>query len=348
MKATVLSGVQQIRIEDKPVPMIGPGEALIKVEYCGICGSDVHAYFSGDLFPIGTVMGHEVAGTVVELGEGVRSIQDGDRVAVFGSSSCGLCPMCLKGLNFYCENSMKRTIGNSDQLDGGFAEYLWIPYPEDMLIKLPEEISLLEATFLDPIATSLHAIRLSRFKPGDNVAVLGAGPIGLLVIHLLKISGAGQIISTEISSVRSEAAIQIGADEVFNPLDEGEKLFSKFNELTDGVGPDIVFECSGVEEAFVQSLQLVRSGGQILVVGVIEEETRITPKDIVLKEIDLQGSLAFNREEFEEALEILGRGRFAVDSLVTAVIKLEQMEELGFKRLISGPQAIKILVSPQV
>jgi (R,R)-butanediol dehydrogenase/meso-butanediol dehydrogenase/diacetyl reductase len=346
MKVAVLSAVKELTVEERPVPSVGPGEALVKVELCGICGSDVHAYLSGGLFPIGTVMGHEPAGTVVEVGEGVERFQPGDRVAIFGATSCGECPACRRGLEFYCLNGLDRTIGNTDQLDGAYAEYLWLPYAEEMLIRIPDDMSFDIATLADPMATPLRALRASRFKTGDSVAVLGAGPIGLMAIQLLALGGAAQIICTEVSPQRAEIASRLGATRVLNPVEEGGGLPLKIAEMTGGLGVDVAFECSGVPAAFRQSFELVRPGGQVMSVGVIEHETPINPFEIVVKELDLQGTLAYDRHEFELALAFLAQGRINTELIISDTIPLADIEERGFRRLLSAPDVVKILVRP--
>ena len=346
MKVAVLSNVGKLTVEERSIPRVGHGEALVKVEVCGICGSDVHAYVSGKLFPIGTVMGHEAAGTVVEAGPGVERFQVGDRVAVFGSTTCGACPACLRGLHFHCLNGMDRTIGNTDRLDGAYAEYLWLPHADEMMVRIPDAMSFEDASLADPVATPLRAIRLSPFKPGDMVAVLGAGPIGLMAIQLLKIGGAGMILCTEVSPQRAAIAQQLGADVVLNPVKLGEALPARVAKIAGGLGVDIAFECSGVPAAFRQSFQLVRPGGQVMAVGVIEQETPVSPLDIVIKEIDLKGSLAYTKYEYELALGFLAQGKINTSAIISDSIPLDDIEERGFKRLLAAPDAIKILVRP--
>jgi (R,R)-butanediol dehydrogenase/meso-butanediol dehydrogenase/diacetyl reductase len=346
MRAAVLSAVGKLTIEERPIPDVQHGEALVKVAACGICGSDVHAYRSGRLFPIGTVMGHEPAGSVVTVGPGVKGFKPGDRVAIFGDTACGECPACRRGLEFHCLNGMDRTIGNTDQLDGAYAEYLWLPHAEEMLVKIPDHLSFEEATLADPVATPLHAIRNSHFKPGDIVAVLGAGPIGLMAIQMLRLGGASHIICTEVSPQRSAIAQQLGADVVLNPTELGDGLAARVAKLTGGLGVDVAFECSGVQAAFRQSFQLVRPGGQVMALGVIEEDTPVEPLDIVVREIDLRGSLAYTRHEFELALDFLARGKIDTSLILSDTIPLVEIEERGFQRLLSSPDAVKILVRP--
>lgn len=346
MKVAVLSGVEKLTIEERPIPSVGRGEALVKVEACGICGTDVHAYLSGSLYPLGTVMGHEPAGTLVEAGSGVDGFQPGDRVAMYGLTSCGTCPACRRGLDYYCADRTSHSLGSSDQLDGAYAEYVRIPFADRMLVKIPDQMTFEEATLADPLATPLHAIRCSRFKPGDAVAVLGAGPIGLLAVQLLKISGASQVICTEVSPQRASIAKGLGADGVLDPIEAGEALPTQIAEMTGGLGVDVAFECSGVPAAFRQALDIVRPGGQVMAVGVIEQETPVNPLDIVIKEIDLRGSLACSKYELELAVGLLAQGKVNTELMLSDTIPLDDIETRGFRRLLSSPEVVKILVKP--
>ena len=346
MKSVVLSGIKELTIEDRPVPAVGPTEALVKIEVCGICGSDLHAYLSGEIFPIGTVMGHECAGTIVEAGEAVKRFQSGDRVAVYGATTCGTCPPCQRGLSHHCVEALERAVGCSTKLDGGYAEYVWLPYADPMLVKMPDHLSFEAASLADPVASALRPVRLSRFRPGDAVAVLGAGPIGLMAIQLLRLGGAGQIIATEISPHRSTIARELGADVVLNPVEEGEGLAGKVAGMTGELGVDVVFECSGVPAAFQQAFGLVRPGGQIMSVGIIEQSTEIQPLDIVFHEIELKGSMMYTAHEYSLALDLLAQGRIKTDQYISDTISLEQIEEQGFKRLLSAPDVVKIMVKP--
>lgn len=346
MKVAVLTGVEKLTIEEKPVPKVGPGEALVKVEVCGICGTDVHAYLSGSLYPLGTVMGHEPAGTVVEIGAGVEDFQTGDRVVLYGFASCGKCPACRRGLDYYCADRSDHGLGSSTQWDGAYAKYVWVPYADKMLVRIPEKITFEEATLADPFGAPLRAVRCSRFKPGDAVAVLGAGPIGLLAIQLLKASGAGQIICTEISPQRAAIAKKLGADCVLDPIEEREALANRVVDMTGGLGVDIAFECAGTPAAFQQSLDLVRPGGQVMAVGVIEQETPVNPFVIVIKELDLRGSLACSRHELQLALGLLAQGMVNTELMLSETIPLNDIETRGFRRLLSSPEVVKILVKP--
>jgi len=217
-----------------------------------------------------------------------------------------------------------------------------------MLARIPDGLSFEAAALANPVATALHAVRLSAFKPGDTVLVLGAGPIGLLTIHLLALGGAAKILATEVSPQRSVAARDLGAEVILNPDEEKAELSKRVAELTEGLGADVVFECSGVPAAVEQSLEVVRPGGQIIAVGLIERETRMIPLDIVLKEICIKGSVSFSRREFEQAIDLLAQGRLNTHRIISHTITLYDIEELGFRRLLSKLDVVKILVKPQL
>lgn len=346
MKAALLSEVGKLSIIEKPVPTIGPDEVLVKVKYCGICGSDIHSYQSGLLYPVGTVMGHEFTAVIDKIGSRVTEHKPGDRVVILPAAPCRKCDCCKRGMDNLCLHGFDRDVGESPERDGGYAQYVRIPWPDEMLCKLPDNVSFEEGTLVDPLATSFHAVRQSRFKPGDQVVVLGAGPIGLGAIEFLKMGGAGKIIAVEIATARAAAAKTMGADVVLNPVDKGEQLAQRVSDLTRGLGADIVYECTGVPAAFENSVNLVKSGGQVMVVGVIENNTPISPLTILIKEVEIKGCLAYTSDEFQMVIDFLGAGRIDTDAFISDTISLEDIEAQGFNRLISGSDAIKILVSP--
>jgi (R,R)-butanediol dehydrogenase/meso-butanediol dehydrogenase/diacetyl reductase len=346
MKVAVLSAVEELTLEERPIPKVEPEGGLVRVEVCGICGSDLHAYLSGEVFPVGTVMGHECAGTVVETGKKVERFESGDRVAIFGATTCGTCPACRRGLSHHCEHALERAIGCSTHLDGAFAEYVYLPYLDEMVVPMPDALTFEAAALADPLSSALHPVRISSFRPGDMVAVLGAGPIGLMTIQMLRLGGAGRIIVTEPSHQRAGVARELGADIVLDPIEEGEDLASRVAELTGGLGVDVAFECSGVPVAFRQAFGLVRPGGQIMAVGIIEQETSILPLDLVFHEIDLKGSMMYTRHEFSMAVDLLAAGRIRTSGYISDRIQLAEIETAGFERLRSSPDVVKILVNP--
>ena len=345
MKVPVFVELQRIEFQERPKPEIKDDEVLLKVEYCGICGSDVHGYLNGIMVPIGTVMGHECCGVVAEVGKSVQRFKPGDRVAVKPIPECKECYWCKKGQYSLCPKVFGRAIGITPNHDGAFAEYVRIEFPDEMLFKLPAKVSFKEAAVIEPLATSLHGVRLSRFKPGDRVVVIGAGMIGLGTLQFLKLGGAGKIIVLEISSKKSEIAQRLGADVVMNPISEGKGLRERIFSLTDGIGADLVFDCAGVPFSFQNSINFVKSGGQVMVVGINDKEVAINPFMMVLWEVEMKGVLGYY-DEFKYVIDFLEQKRINTELLVSDIISLADIEEKGFKRLISSKDIVKILVKP--
>jgi len=345
MKVPVLAALSKIEFQEKPRPKLEPGEVLVKVEYCGICGSDIHGYLNGIMVPIGTVMGHECCGVVAEVGKVIQSFHLGERVVVKPIPQCGRCYWCQRGQYSLCSQAFGRAIGISPDHDGAFAEYVRIKYPEEMLFTLPANVSFEEAALVEPLATSLHGVRMSRFRPGDRVVIIGAGTIGLGVLQFLKLGGAGKIIVLEISSPKSKIAKELGADVLLDPLSEGEGLRDCIFSLTDGIGADLVFDCAGVPFSFQTCFNYVKSGGQVMVVGINDKEVSINPFMLVFWEVELKGVLGYY-DEFKYVIEFLDQKRIKTDLLVSDIISLVDVEEKGFKRLLASHDDVKILVKP--
>ncbi|MEW5723828.1 MAG: alcohol dehydrogenase catalytic domain-containing protein [Thermodesulfobacteriota bacterium] len=345
MRAPVFTDLKTIEFREKPKPEIGPGEVLVKVELCGICGSDVHGYLNGIMIAPGTVMGHEAVGVVSEVGSGVEGFQPGDRVAVKPIAQCGACYWCRRGQYSLCPEAFVRAIGLTPAHDGAFAQYVRLKYPKEMLFKLPDEVSFEQAALIEPLATSLHAVRLSRFKPGDKVVVTGAGMIGLGVLQFLRLGGAGRIIVLEVSEAKAGLALDLGADVALDPRVEGEGLAGKVLSLCDGVGADIVFECAGVPDSFYQSVFLGKSGGQVMIVGINDRDVPFNCFMLVLREIEMKGALGYY-EEFHQVIDFLAKGRLRTGPLISDIIPLAEIEDRGFKRLLDTRDLVKILVRP--
>lgn len=351
MKAAVYKDLQEITIEQKDKPQAEPGQAVIKVEYCGICGSDLHGYVHGPMYGIfyspGVVLGHECSGVVHEVGEGVENVEVGDRVVVLPTGYCGTCEPCLEGKPALCTNVVSYIIGHTLANDGAYAEYLLVKNPSQMLHKLPDNVSFQEGALVEPLAVALHGVRQSRFKPGDVTAVIGAGPIGLGTIQFLKLGGAGKIIVLEISPERAEAAKTMGADVVLNPSAEGEGLaMVEFGDLTNGAGADIVYECSGVPWGFQNGQNLMKPGGQVMILGVMMEPVPLDPAMFILKETEMKGCFGYNVAEFKKIIDLLGQKKINIGPLISEVISLDDIQTDGFQRLLTSKEVVKILVRP--
>lgn len=344
MKAAVLKDLKTISFVEKPVPEIGTGEALVKVEYCGICGSDLHAYSRGVVIPVGTVMGHECSGVVAEVGAEVHNVKPGDRVWVKPGASCGVCHWCRKGQDMYCPHGFERAMGLTPNNDGAFAEYVLVKHPHEMLFELPPSVSFEEAALIEPLSVALHGVRTSRFRTGDRVAVVGAGMIGLGVLQFMKLGGAGTIVVLETSPQRSRIAKEMGADVVLDPIALGGDLTARVLDLT-GFGADVVFECAGAPSALDGAINYVSSGGQIMLLGLHEGKVPFDFWQALHREVSVKGSLGW-LDEYLYVLGFLEAKRIATDRLISDVISLADIEEKGFKRLLSSQDAVKILVKP--
>ncbi len=345
MKAALFKDIQKIEIIEKPEPEVKENAVLMKVEYCGICGSDVHGYLNGVMVAPGTIMGHECSGTIVKTGGAVKKFRPGDRVVAKPIPQCGECYWCRHGQYSLCIKAFERGFGITPAHDGAYAEYLLVEYPDEMLFALPGAVTFQQGALVEPLSTSLHGVRMSRFKPGDSVVVIGAGMIGLGTIQFLKIGGAGRIIVLEVSKKKAQLAKEIGADYVLDPMQEGEGLRPHIFKLTGGTGADIVYECSGVPFGFQNGMFLAKSGGQVMIVGITDKETALNPFMLVLWEIEMKGVLGYY-DEFPYVIRYLKQGKISTEAFISATIKLDELEEKGFKRLLATKDDVKILVQP--
>ena len=334
MKAAVLKDKRNMVIEEVPDPKAGSGEVIVKMKYVGICGSDLHLFATG-LLPPDTIMGHESAGVVVEVGEGVEDWEAGDRVAIYGGLSCKKCFWCKRGQTNLCRDAGGIGLGD---MPGGYAELLRA-FPEQM-VKVPDEVSLSDATLLDPFSTAVHAVVLSGFQIRDTAVVMGAGPIGLCIIQQLKLAGARVVIATELVEKRAKAAKDFGADIVMDPNDD---VLGAMDKLTGGVGADYVFECVGIPDTTQEAFSLVRRAGKVVLVGVCMEPATVMPVFWVLKEVAMQTTMGFVRSEFESSLDLIHKGVLKTEGLVTETVSLDQLPD-AFERLLTPNDEIKVLV----
>lgn len=349
MKAAVWYGVEDVRIEDYPEPSVGKGQVKIEIKACGICGSDLHEYKAGpfviparphpltgrSLGPV--VVGHEFAGEVVEIGEGVTKCQVGDRVTVNPLIYCGECVYCKQGVYIMC--TKLGTAGFA--WDGGFAEYG--VFPEYGIHKLPDSVSYEMGSFVEPVAVALHAINRSRMKAGDTVAVIGAGPIGLLAMQCAFAAGAKHVFVSEPMPARRELAAKLGATAVFDPTqcDVGKEI----GKYTDNLKANVVLECVGLPATFDTAIKVSGRRGVICIVGLALKPIEVNFMRLWGQEKEVVFSSGYN-DEFPTCIAYLADGRVKIDELITSRISLEDYIEKGVKELIThGDQQIKILVT---
>jgi (R,R)-butanediol dehydrogenase/meso-butanediol dehydrogenase/diacetyl reductase len=314
-----------------------PNEARVQVAFCGICGSDIHMRPSPAV-PTGAVMGHEFSGTVSELGSGVKGFSAGDRVAVYPFASCEECPNCLRGDLHVCQQAATTGLGLG-QNPGAYAESVVVA--DSMLVRLPEELSLEHGALVEPLAVGLHGVTIGEAEPGDRCVVIGAGPIGLMTALSLRARGIDQVIVIERNERRQERIRSFGFDAL--GLDD---VHMNVLEAFGGDLPDVVFECAGNPAAPQLAIELVRSRGVIVLLGVLEEPVEISQLVVLIKEAQLRASFAYRREEFEEAVDLLVAGEVPGDRLITGTAPLEQAQEMFEQLEDPGTEQIKVLLSP--
>lgn len=337
MKAALYEGKEKIRIVDIPKPVPKAGEVLVKIKYTGICGSDLEAYKAG-LYPSAVVMGHEASGVIEELGPGVKRRKIGDRVAINSSMPCGNCYYCLTGYNNICASGYS-AFGIFE--NGGFAEYAVVPTIS--LVSIPDSIPDKFGTIFDQIGTCLLAIREGRFMMGNTAVIMGLGTIGQLLLQCLKLSGAGALIVVEKNEHRLEVAKKFNPDIALSKIN-----FQKMKgKLTDRLGAEFVFDCTGSPEVINATPSCLRRGGTLVQVGIPDEPFEIDYLPFIMNNIRIQGVIGFLRENFEYAVKLVAQKLIDPEPIVTKIISLDDIVEEGFQEGIKpDTKELKIIVEP--
>jgi (R,R)-butanediol dehydrogenase / meso-butanediol dehydrogenase / diacetyl reductase len=314
-----------------------PNEARVRVAFCGICGSDIHMRAS-PMIPAGAVMGHEFSGTVSELGAAAEGFSVGDPVAVYPFASCEHCPNCRRGDYHVCQQAATTGLGLGIN-PGAYAESVVVH--ESMLVRLPAGLSLEHGALVEPLAVGLHGATIGEAGAGSRCVVIGAGPIGLMTALSLRARGIEEVVVVEKNENRLERIESFGFDAL--ALDG---VHENVLEAFGGDLPDVVFECAGNPAAPQLAIELVRSRGVIVLLGVLEEPVEISQLVLLIKEAQIRASFAYRRDEFEEAIELLSTGQVPADRLITGKAPLERAQEM-FERLENPvTEQIKILLNP--
>jgi len=349
MKAAVLYGQNDLRVVERAVPVPGYQEVLIKVEACAICGTDPKIVAHGwqNQPPYGEyIPGHEYAGTVVGLGEGVVGFAEGDRVAVEPHKGCGVCDNCIRGFYTVCLNYGNRAAGHRHYgftVNGGYAEYAVNHI--NTLTRIPDSLDFEEATLITTAGTAMYGItRIGGLEPGETVVVSGPGPIGLMAVQIAKQTGAGMVIITGTREERLALAGQLGADIAINVRKEN--VIERVFELTSGVGADAVLECAGTSESLAYAIEYTRKNGRISMVGIYSEPVAINAFKVNQWNITLAGSRAEGDRSLGKVAPLMGDGRIKSRPLITHTFPLEQVNEAmdTFVKRIGG--AIKVVLKP--
>jgi len=338
MKVATYYALDDIRIEDKPKPRIEPDEILVEMKACGICGSDLMEWYLRSRVPL--VLGHEPAGMIVEAGKNVKGFEIGDRVFAHHHVACLKCHYCVHG-----DYTMCQQFSQTHLEPGGFAQYFRVPAPNLQIdtLKLPSNVSYEEATLIEPVGCCIRAQNKCNIQTGDTVAIIGAGPSGIIHAMLAKISGAIKTIVSDTVGFRLEAAKRFGADLPVNP--QKEKPTEKIKKATDGRGADVVIVTAPNVKAIEDGIEICRRGGILCLFAPTqpEEQARLSPHRLFFSEIKIVPSYSTSHIETRLALQLISSGRIKAKELITHRFPLNQTTE-AFKIAAKSKECLKVVV----
>ena len=335
MKSIVFEGKEQITIKDCVKPEIKSDEVLIQVKKVAICGSDVGSYETGGPYFPDKIIGHEFSGELVEIGKNVKKLIEGMKVTVNPQIPCHECYYCLHDQENMCK-LQNFAYGTTE--DGAMRDYINVK--AERVHILPDNVTYEEGATVEPLSIAVYAVQQSGFQIGQNAAVIGAGPIGLMIIQVLRNAGANKIYVLEPVESKQKIAVELGADNAFLP-----KAWNKIVRLTDNLGPDHVYECVGLSTTFTTALQVIKKGGNITLIGIHASTLEIN--NILLmttNNISVRGVYGYNHDIFKTAINLYAQKKIRVDPLITNRIRLEQVPEM-FKVLGNPPhEELKVIV----
>lgn len=331
MRAVKVGEDRRLVAVECPAPSAGPGQVVVEVAYCGICGSDLHFRDVPELFPAGTVPGHEFSGRIVGVGEGVGGWSAGDRVCVLPFAQCGECASCRAGDEQVCPHAVSEGVGLGTGRPGAYAGQVVVD--ERMLFSLPDSVDDRAGTLVEPLAVAIRAVDLAGVKPDEPVLVLGAGPIGLLTALVLAHRGVERVAVCSRNPARGRRAAELGLSTI------------SIEEVPD-TSPSCVFECAGTPAAAGLAVEVLRPLGRLLLVGLALSPLDLAAPPIVLKELSIRGVIAYRRAQFQAAIDMLAAGAIPVDDLITEVVSLDQAEAAFQSLTARGNDKVKILLAP--
>ncbi len=341
MKAAFYYDIGDFKVEELPLPKISAQEALVRVKSCGICGTDVHkAIHKTVKTPI--VLGHEVSGEIIDLGEKVTEFKVGDKVALAHHAGCGVCHYCQKDHHSLCDQYLKTNLD-----PGGFSTHVRVPEPNvrNTMLHIPEGLSFDEAAFMEPLACCLRGFRKTRFRKGDSVFIYGAGPIGLLFVQIAKAFNASDIFCTELMDYRLKYAESFGASHLINPSDNI-GVVDIVNEITRNNGVDLVIVTVGHPAIYNESTKIIGRGGDVLFFAESLQGTfPLDPNLIYKKEACFVGSYSSSPNEYATGLNMIKNGKIDVKKLITHNFNLEKLNDAI--NLAHNPKSsLKIMINP--
>jgi 2-desacetyl-2-hydroxyethyl bacteriochlorophyllide A dehydrogenase len=334
LRAIEIAGDQRLVLVERPAPAPGREQALVEVAYCGICGSDLHFRDIPELFPPGTIPGHELSGRIVAIGDGMPTWRLGERVAVLPFAQCGECELCRSGQEQVCPHAIPDGVGLGTGRPGGYAEHVVVD--GRMLFALPDAVDDRAGALTEPLAVAVRAVEQAQLDPSSPAMVIGAGTIGLLTGLVLADRGYEQVVIVSRNSARRELAASLGLQAV--SLDDAPAAAR--------IAPAAVFECAGTPEAARLAVDLAGPLARIMLVGLSLEPLTLDAPPILFKELQLRGILTYSRADFAAAIEMLARGAIPVERLVTAIVPLEEAEA-SFQALTAADNRhLKVLLEP--
>lgn len=331
MKAVKYHGPGNVEMIDIAKPVAGPGQVVVKIAYCGICGTDIHAYKMAGIFNWELVLGHEPVGIVDEVGAGIDYLKVGDRVAVGPPGDCGQCYSCNTGHPNTCANAFPNTLGIGPNTQGAYAEYILSHYPQNELFKIPDGVAFEDAVLFDVLGVGLHGVRYSRLKVGDNVVVSGAGSIGLAIMQFAKLAGAANLIVFDPLESKRKVALEAGADYAFDASNP-EDVAKARAILAHAGGAQVCFECAGHPGSVQTCLDFVMSGGQVMLIGNDGRPFELVTAALGHRQLDLQLSFTYTKEEVYMLFDMIKSGKLDTRHYTTlkaplsdAISKLEDL-----------------------
>lgn len=324
MKVAVMNGIGKMGFEEREIPHPKENEVLVKLEYVGICGSDLHYYETGAIGDYVVeppfVLGHEPGGTVVEVGENVKHLQVGDRVALEPGKTCGHCEFCKQGKYNLCPDVV---FFATPPVDGVFQEY--VAHEADLCFKLPDNVSTLEGALIEPLAVGFHAAIQGDAHLGQKAVVMGAGCIGLVSMMALKARGVSEVYVIDIMEKRLEKALELGASGVINGAKEN--VMERVKELTGGNGTDLVIETAGTEITTRQAIQMAKKGSTIVLVGYSKSGEMTLPMSLALdKELSFKTVFRY-RHIYPMAIDAVASGKVNLKGIVTDIFTLDEAQK---------------------
>lgn len=344
MFAALITGRSTLEMIEFPDPVPADGGVVVDIAFCGICGTDIHAYQSGAPYHP-AICGHEWVGVVSARGDAVRELSEGDRVVVAIAPTCGRCAACRSGQSDHCQTAFLSALGRDPLAPphGGFAPRIAVS--KDRVVRADARLSDEQAAQVEPATVSFHAVRRSRIRLGDVAVVQGAGPIGLGTLQWVRAAGAGVVVVVEPNERRRELATTLGAHHAVEP---GAAADALVKELTHGLGADIVYECVGRSFAVQSAVDLTRRGGALCLIGLADQPAPIDTASWLVKEVAVTSALAYTRDEFEMSMGMIADGRFRTEPMHTSTVGLSQLDA-ALADLASGvSMQTKVLVDPRL